>query len=217
MKRLLPTRLADARVLVPLAVGVWLLIFAVIVWPQLRRDGDNARQIADRDAELRTLAGWQQGRSGLAGGVADWEAELSADYERRFPRERGLKELFFDIAAVANRSGVDPIHIRPQPTWEEARANQGDDWDDIDDTVEIMDLEGLCQELGIAMDGLPGCELTAHRLSVDFEANYENLTRFIAGLATLQRAVNVASVQLRPGDRGSVAQIDLEYYVQAGN
>ena len=86
-----------------------------------------------------------------------------------------------------------------------------------DGGMDGMDIDALYAQLGLSPGDFPGSELEMHRLAIDSEASYENLTRFVASLDGLSRAVTVQEMTLRRGDEGVAALIELEYYVQAGN
>ena len=93
-----------------------------------------------------------------------------------------------------------------------------DEMDDMDmDDMDDMGWETLYEGLGLEPGDFPSNAIQAHQLSVEFESEFGALTRFVASLDKLSRAVNVTDIDIHQGTQGASARINLEYYVQVGN
>lgn len=214
MKRLtLPPRLLRPGVLLGAGALVWLLLIAFFVWPSLRESRRQAAEISALDARAATLSGWHGGRA-LPADAARWEAELNVRFEQLFPPERRLEQLFMEIASAANASGVDPVELRADAGDSPEGESRGELLSARSAGNAPEELEALLATLGISEQQLPVSKLRAHRLRIDFEADYEHLARFTDALRTLSRAVSVRGMQLRQGLRGVNVRMELEYYVQ---
>ncbi|MBM4117534.1 hypothetical protein FJ251_07265 [bacterium] len=214
MKRpALSPRLLRPGVLLAVGALAWLLLVAFFIWPSLRESRRQAAEISALDARAATLSGWHGGRA-LPADAARWKAELNARFERLFPPERRLEQLFMEIASAANASGVDPVQLRADAGRDPDGEGRGEQLSARGAGGQPEELEALIATLGISAATLPVSTLRAHRLRIDFEADYEHLARFTDALRTLERAVSVRGMQLRQGARGVAVQMELEYYVQ---
>lgn len=202
----------------------WTAVFAFLVWPALRGSKDDEVRIEDMSRRIELLGGWNEGRRALGIDAESWAEKLNERFDRMFPRQRGLQKLFYEIAAAANRSDVDPVKISVK------NPGFGEDWrddspdravddmdDDMDDDMGEGGIESLYASLDISPDEFPGNELQSHRLAVEVDAGYDNVARFLDEVSRLDRAVTVSNLDMKTGDRGVVALIELEYYVQATN
>lgn len=209
----LPPQLARPGVMLGAGALAWLLLIAFFVWPSLRESRRQAAEISALDARAATLSGWHAGRA-LPADAARWEEELNARFERLFPTERRLEQLFMEIASAANASGVDPVQLRADTSDSPDGESRGELLSARGAGGAPEEQEALLATLGISAQQLPVSKLRAHRLRLDFEADYEHLARFTDALRALSRAVSVRGLQLSQGVRGVSVQMELEYYVQ---
>ena len=191
---------------------LWALALAFLVWPALRDSRQNSGEIGALESRIETLGGWSGGRALLTADAGQWEREQGARFERLFPRERRLQELFLQVATAANSSGVDPVQLRVLPP--EGEGGQGRLLVAGGDPAEFGN---LLDALDLSAADLPGCDLRAHRLRLTFDADYRDLARFGDALRRLDRAVTVRALRARRGSRGVNVDMELEYYVQARN
>jgi hypothetical protein len=199
----------------------WAAAFAFLVWPALRDNQDDELRIEDMDRRIELLSGWNEGRRHLTVDPDAWSRELNQRFDGMFPKERRLQELFYEIAAAANRSDVDPVKISVKnPSFAEEMREEipSEDMGNMGDGMgEGVGGESLHSSLGLSAAEFPDDELESHRLAVQLDAGYENIARFLDEVSQLERAVTVNKLNLQQGGRGVVAMIELEYYVQATN
>jgi hypothetical protein len=77
-----------------------------------------------------------------------------------------------------------------------------------DEVLELVD------EYAPDLMDLPSDALIAHRARVSCETGYAELARFLAGLKTIPRAVNVHRLTASNGVKGIEVSMELEFYVQ---
>ncbi len=203
----------------------WVAIFAFVVWPALRGSREGETHIDDMSDRIELLGGWHDGRRQLVVEDDAWNQELNDRFDTMFPRERDLEQLFYDIAAAANRSAVDPVQISVKNAgFEMERRDEipptdlGDDMDDyMDGDMDDGGSESLYDNLGLSPADFASAELESHYLFLHLDAGYENIASFLDEVSRLPRAVTVNKLNMQQGGSSVVAFIELEYYVQAAN
>ncbi len=200
----------------------WAAAFALLVWPALKANKRDELRIEDMSRRIELLGGWNEARRPLAVDSDAWGRELNKRFEEMFPGERRLEDLFYQIAAAANRSDVDPEKISVKShgfatdrVSDRPPTDMGDMGNQMDDGMGEFSIEVLQAGLGLSPADFPGNELDTHFLAVELKAGYENIARFLDEVSRLDRAVTVSKLNMKQGDRGVLALIELEYYVQA--
>jgi len=193
---------------------MWIGLFAFVAWPSLKTTRANQTRIRDLSDRIESLGEWAEGGLMSAELTGSWESELSDQYDQRFPRERDLRGIYFELAEASRRSGVDPIHVEPARNAALSRADRRRYEEDEDLEYELEEMLDL---LGLDYEDIPSSRLKPHLLRVHFETNYNSLTRFVEALAATPRALSVVRVDLGRSGSEIAVDMELEYYVQEAN
>lgn len=204
------------RTVLIVAASAWIVLVAAGTIPAWNRTRQNAEQLAQTTARQAGMAEWLVAGEWLEGGVQEWEPKLAGEYDRLFPDRRERETLYLELARVARESRIAPLGVReevdPDEDWvaNDFDDNEGDDWgeESYDETSVVAN------QFAVELGELPGVELQSHRLVVEFQADYDRLTRFLAGLREIPRALRVHCVEASPGRDGVAVRMELDFYVQ---
>ena len=164
-------KIGGLKVIVPVLGLIWLGIFIFGLWPALKENRARAERIGEIETRIETLGGWQEARVALTGDVGQWDRDLSDRFDRLFPKERQLKELFYQIAEAADASGINPITVRSLSETHKAmtaqQAQQQNDDMSMDMTMDMAMGDTGMDGMGSNPDALfSGLGLTPERLTL---------------------------------------------------
>ncbi len=174
------------------------------------------RQDHDMQAEsarLASLDAWSVAGVWYAAAAERWQPEQQAVYERQFPATKQREALFLEITRVARESRVDPVTVTEVPSHAES-FEQGDLGEDDGGTAADPEVAMLVDQFMPDQSGMPSAHLDPYRLRISFSADYVHTARFVAGLQSIERALNLQMLHAEPS-RGEIAvEMELEYYAQ---
>jgi hypothetical protein len=203
------------RAVLAATAGILILAFLLGSLPAWQRTQRNARQIVAREARTASLGEWAVAGFWMEAGARRWQRDQGPVYDRRFPDEKRREQLYLELARVAREVGIEPLSLcegKQAPTSSAPAA--GDDA--MADAAAGAAGAGPAMLEGYLPDParLPSTELTTFPLEARFDTDYARLARFMGGLATIDRALTVRSLNAVP-DQGVIhVALEMQYYAQ---
>lgn len=180
--------------------GVLLLGVAVPSWRKVERQHGEIqaleRQLADLDRWI--LAGlW------LEPVVVAQEPVITAEWDRRFPRDRDREALFLAMARLADHCRLRGFQL--EEIQETGTFDMGT-WSTTDDALAAID----APPAGAPMPAPVTITLDPYRLQCRFIADFTRAAAYLGGLERLDRVVDVRRLAIRPDRDGIEVELELE-------
>jgi len=200
-------RILMRRLGLAVLVGGALLVFVGL--PARRDAAEHARLAAELEAGCQGMERWAMDGDAISVAVAEREARVADLWRRLFPAEKGKDRLFLELARVADASGVSDFFLA------EAGQEMGDGGFTAAQTVteDGPPMDG-------PMDGSMGDEAGGPAVAVEgflvrtrFESDMAGAARFLAGLESVERALQVREIRIREGGRRLIVEMEMEFYV----
>jgi hypothetical protein len=212
------------RVVMIVGVLAWAVVLVSAAIPAWQKTRHNEDQLSVTMERHETLNQWAVAGIWLAEEVKLWQPTQQKIYDTLFPTSKQREELFLSLVKVANESGIDPIRIlEAEGNYRPGASGENNDYDDYEDgdyddgndeAGNEDEVLKLVDEFAPDLMDLPDDALIAHRVRVSCETGYAELARFLAGLKTIPRAVNVHRLTATNGAKGIDVSMELEFYVQ---
>jgi len=206
--------LKNPKIRLGILIGVWVVVVVVVVVPTWQGVMARNTEISDLETRLATMDDWTVAGMWLAPSVKERTLPVNAAFSRIFPAERLREELFLSLAKVADQSRVENF------TLSEA-GGSGMDGNDVwnDGTAMAAGDEAPPTGAGAgSMDGgmtleVPKVELSSYRVSTQFFGDYQRAAHFMNGIKSIERALKVHSLVIRPQKDGIQVKLELDVYV----
>ncbi len=209
VKRLMTGR----RIVIVISVLTWSLIFFAGSLPVLKKSIDNRNRITSVSDRMESMNRICVAGVWLEAAVRRLEPPLIDEYDRLFPHEKDCEKLFLELAKIAGKNHIDPFNLHEVTVLSDGGG--------LEEPEDPLDVDSGDQEVSMMIDqfaadisSLPGSQLETYRLSISFDTDYESMTRFLADLESIERAVTLHSLGVEPGPHGIIAELELDYYAQ---
>lgn len=206
-------RMPGRRAVIVIAVLAWGVLFFAGSLPSLKRTLDNGKKIKTVSERIEAMTAISSAGSWLEAVVEKMEPALIKEYDVLFPEKKEREELFLQLASLAGESGIDPFTLREIPILDSGGGSDGSvDEEAMDPNDEDMNM--MIEEFAVDLSRLPDPGLQPFRLQVDFDSDYERMTRFISGLESIPRALTLHRLDIEPGPSGVKVIMELDCYAQ---
>jgi len=180
---------------------VWGVLLLGVAVPSLQDVRHRHAEIAALEQQLADLDRWTVAGLWLEPVVAAREPEVDAAWSRTFPPKRDREQLFLDIAAVADRCGVEEFQL--EEVTDMGAFDLG--------TWSTTDEAGPGEESGMAgADPSPTLTFQPYVLRASFAADYLRTAAFLGGLERIDRTLDVRRLAIRPARTGVTVELELE-------
>lgn len=188
-----------------LAVLLGGALLALVGVPARRDAVESARLAAELEEGYLGMERWAMDGEAISVAVSEREARVEDLWRRLFPAEKGKDLLFLELARVADASGVADFFLAEAGqemgdggfAAPEAGMDDGPPMDDpMDDAV-----------------GGPAVAVEGYVVRTRFEADMAGAARFLAGLESVERALQVREIRIREGGRRLIVEMEMEFYV----
>ena len=184
-------RLSKRLTLWSVGLVLWVGILFGIAIPSWRQAVIQHRHVEVLERQLADLDQWTVAGLWLEKSLGARRTVINPQWERLFPQESGKGELFWELARVADQSGVDEFELGELIL------------DDEDDNRSVADD--------------PSVPLETYRVRARFRGEYAQVAKFLGGLKNIERAVSVHNLAIRPV-RGAVkVDLELDVYVSTSD
>jgi hypothetical protein len=190
---------------------VWSMLLFLWALPTLNRIYENRKNITTTSARLSWLSEMSAAGLWFEAAAQSWEPTLREKYDRLFPMEKRREELFLELARVAGESNINPFTLREIPIRYYNEDTSGDELTE-DHGNEYITM--MVEASAVDSSDLPGAELHNYRLLAEFSADYYQITRFLAGLESIPRALTLHSLSMEAAPKGIDVEMELDFYVQ---
>jgi len=210
-----PLWLKNSKVRWGILAGIWLVFLVTIVIPTWKTVVAKNAEIGELEVRLATMDEWTVAGLWLAESVNERQLQVDTAFGRLFPDERGRAELFLDLARIADNSGVvgfdlsekNIVGMAGNDVWSDGSSmNSSGDNGNYDDDMN-----------GGTGDRLPSVELSSFRVQAHFSGDYKRIAQFMGGLKSIERAMKVHSLVIRPDKDGVQVDLELDIYVSQAN
>lgn len=193
---------------------LWLLVGAVwsvamlgLALPSWQQTVSRAGQVKTVERDLAALEQWSVAGLWLDKSVAVREPVVNGAWGALFPEGRRRESLFLDLAKVADRSGVADFGLEETESFEQDASYDPDDMS-AGQPVVANSTSGLDFSTE-----LPEVQPSSYRIRARFSGDYQKVAAFLSGLQTIERAVSVQSLIIRPNRDGIAVDLELDVYV----
>ena len=188
--------------------AVWAVALFGLAIPAWQRALVNQREIETLETRLANLDRWTVAGLWLERSVARRQPQVSAAWDRLFPGQRNREALFLDLARVADRSGVEAFDLAE---LKYGGMLDADVW--ADGSAVAADEPGPGDSPPPPTDDVPALapprvEMDSYRVKASFSSDYAAAARFLGGLRSIDRALGLHSLVVRPV--GHLIQVDVE-------
>lgn len=186
---------------VVVVVAVWLVVLVGVAVPRWRTAQAKNREIQHLEAELAQAGEWIVAGKWLEKSVTDNAVRIGNTWERMFPVQRDREGLFLKIAEAADSADIEDLHLT-----------------EIRDTAMEEDNLWLGRpdgDIGQWMSGeITGVELGFYRVRAEFRGDLRRVAAFLAGIGSIDRAVSVHSLDMKPDELGLKVEMKLDVYLR---
>jgi len=197
LKKLMSSR----RIMIGLVV-LWLgalLGAGVPGWLKVERQHQEIRELDQRLAELDR---WHVAGMWLARSLVRRQTVIDGRWNKLFPPERRRSELFLDLARIADDSGVQSFELVELGAAEMGMTSAG--------------AGAPAPGAGMGTGAIPEeilAKLDSYRVQARFQGGYEQVARFLGGLNSIERAVRVHNLDIRPSRDDIMVELELDIHV----
>ncbi len=169
----------------------WLGILFGLAIPAWRHAVDQHHQVQTLEVRLAELDNWTVAGLWLEKSLAPRAAVINPQWQRLFPPQSAKGEFFLNLARIADVSGVGEFELR------ELERPEG--------TTAAMSASGSANSL------------SAYRVRARFRGDYAQVAEFLGGLKTIDRAVSVHNLTIKPARKAVQVDLELDVYVSTAD
>lgn len=188
-----------------LAVLLGGALLALVGVPARRDAAEHARLAQELEEGYLGMERWAMDGESISVAVSEREARVEDLWRRLFPAEKGKDRLFLELARVADASGVADFFLA------EAGQEMGDGGFAAPEAG--MDDEPPMDDPMDDAAGGPAVAVEGFLVHTRFEADMAGAARFLAGLESVERALQVREIRIREGGRRLIVEMEMEFYV----
>ena len=190
---------------------VWAVALFGAAIPVWQKSLINQREIEAVEKNLANLDQWTVAGMWLERSVTQREPRVSEIWQRLFPVRRDREQLFLDLARVADHAGVRHFDLIEERGDGMPGADVWQDGSSMGD--EPMGGPGESVEMDMATPGareieMPEVVMDSYRVKATFHSDYNGTAAFLGGLHTIDRALSLHNLVIRP--MGELIQVDME-------
>jgi hypothetical protein len=180
---------------------VWLTVLLAGAVPAWRQARAKSLEIQELETQLAEMDRWIVAGLWLERTVTANAPQIESDWNTLFPDGRYREELFLELAAVADDSRVDGFRLQEVT---DSKMEEDHLWLDRPDG-----------DIGEWMTGqIDGVDLEFYRVKASFQGEFGQVADFLGGLNSIERAMSVHSLEVKPDDQGVRVEMKLDVYVR---